>query len=312
MPILEKIGIANNVLGSILDVMNKIFRSAEDFEEVLSGKQTIPAIWIGSAYIGGNLDQKTKTYNLMRDQLLLHSCNKNQNNFENITTGERIPLRGMYGLHVLKRLSLDEMPDKVTLGEKNNCTSLVLALAKYGDQVFQKVVFPGDANVHTFRQWRTEYERQLELFREADWLAPHHGSDSFKSEAESNEECVFYRILQNSNARNMIISAGKSNRYKHPYNSFVKLMQMHYEITGMPAEKHIIRYNNTDSSKDTLHFEEIEFPLYTLCTGVPVKYCMWDGPQSDSKILLADSRVFRETPRKPQEIPAPRLFFRRK
>lgn len=301
-----------DVLESILSVMGKINLSIEDIEKVFEGEEPRPTGWVGSTFIGGNPQQKTNGYNVMRDYLFLHSANSKNFSFENIETGATISLYGNYRLHVLKRLCLDEMNKKASPGEKNNGTSLVLALVENGNEGFQKVVFPGDANVHTFTQWGAEYQEQLGLFAGADWLAPHHGSDSFKVKNTPNEECVFYQILQDSEAQTMIISAGERNFFKHPYKSFIELMEAHYISTEISAEEHNIRCNDRDSRTGTLDSKSVRYPLYTLCTGVPGEYSMWDGPQSDNQILLADSRVFRKPQREPQEVPAPGLFFYRK
>lgn len=302
-PNLGNIGIVGDVGDSILNIMEQIYPSVDKIEEEFLKEKEIPDMWINAAYIGGNTKQQTKKYKTMKNILALHCGNSNMSTFEGIQTGHRFHLYGPYQMMVLKRLDFNGSGLV-----HNNATSLIMTLFNsIGND--RKVVFPGDANAHTFKQWETKYTDQLDSFCNAYWLAPHHGSDSFKSKEERNDQCVFYRILRDSEAKDMVISAGKDNNFKHPYKSFIELMEMYYANMKMQVDAHMIRCNNTDSRYGKLDNQIIKYPLYTLCTdGIRTNYMCDRDPQ----VLLEDSRVFREIPRKPQEVPAPGLFFRRK
>lgn len=308
-------GIDSHISNAICNVMQK-HRSKDDIADIMKPQPTSSGTWIGATYIGGNKNHETQEYKILKDWLSRH-CNSHNN----VEQGKVLKLYGEYEVTVLERLVIASSSANSVA---NNSTSLVLVLSKKDDSSFQKVVFPGDANCHTFRRMLERSKNQytgndyLQSFQRADWLAPHHGSHSFQENRANYDETSFYHIITDSSAQKMCIPAGKENTYGHPHNSFVQTMLSYY--IGAREDSHLIIYNENDTKSAQWTTEETTAPLYTHITEIPKEYrigqrtlyspsiqinCCSQEEHDDKFRVPATKREYFGTP-------APELFFYRK
>lgn len=101
-----------------------------------------------------------------------------------------------------------------------NLTSQMLEIVDIAKNNEPKALLPGDATVHTMLQINREGSKDYTLL-----IAPHHGSDvtaSYKRACDQAPQFdVLIGFLEWANARNVFISSGYGNIYKHPGTRFV-------------------------------------------------------------------------------------------
>lgn len=257
----------------MVELLKKIEISKEDIEKaVMQNPDHVPP-FIQNVYIGGNSSASGGKFSAMEKTLKMLSPN---DVFE-IEKGSFIDLYGGFRLYIIENLAVDELI-QLTGAEsvkkasiKNNATSIVSVLLLDGVPEFEKIVFTGDATVHTFYQMLLDIDEVVE-YQNAIWTAPHHGAyTTIHGQIPDNEEEreVFPVLLEQAQPKKIVISAGVENIHGHPCFWFVcdaaEVLQS-MATQGMP---HDIYYNTNNSNKKCgaeWKFISTQIPLYTTYT----------------------------------------------
>lgn len=260
----------SNMLGTMelssVDIMNV-------FKQVPA---EVPPI-IGNVYIGGNNNSKGVRFSRMMNTLTQISMNI----WSQMPENNEIGLWGNYKLCIIKRLYVNQLENicnvKLESSIKNNATSIVSVLLLNGDTNFQRIVFSGDATVHTFYEMLLDIQNNrtpAALYNNAVWTAPHHGAwnticQTISDDAQTAE--IFLALLNEVKPKEMVISAGFQSQYGHPCNSFVGLMKE--QLENYRGDDHWIYYNSDNNRKPSDRgnegwiTEQVSIPLYTLWNG---------------------------------------------
>lgn len=271
------IGIATEHFNYIGEMVKNLCTDGEAIKKIIESNKNTKVPFIGNVYIGGNIFSSGTRFKNMEQFLRKIS----RNPFSIAGTGSSIDLYGAYNLLIIQRMSIFDLEDipgaasKTSPSIKNNATSIVCALHLSGDENFQKVIFTGDATVHTFYRVLQDMDREPRLIQEcanAVWTAPHHGAwRTLQGEIEIGEDkvSVFSVILIKTHPNGMIISAGVENKYGHPDSNFIQMMCSYWSYGTIQVDNHAIYLcgsDNAGTSGRTWGFMETTAPLYTLYT----------------------------------------------
>ncbi|MDE6846126.1 MAG: hypothetical protein K2J99_10210 [Lachnospiraceae bacterium] len=237
--------------------------------------------FIRNVYIGGNSSSDESKFNAMVKTLKM--CAQNDV-FIKAEKGIYIDLYGGLQLYIIENLQADmlmqvinaESVDKLSI--KNNATSMVSVLLLDGVPEFEKIVFTGDATVHTFYQMLLDINTDIEqgkpiIYQDATWTAPHHGAHrTIHGEIPNDQEGreVFPHLLEVAHPTKMVVSAGVNNIHGHPCQSFMECVSKYMEekvLQTMP--QHFVYRNRNNHNKAVgakWEFAPTNLPLYTTYT----------------------------------------------
>lgn len=247
-----------------------VFKGIGDIIETVKGGVEVSNV-IGSVFVGGNTKadfKKGKTLTRV-GEMLKRARIASKHGVTELKKDDEIPILDPITLLVLERLDLDglkaiprvEGNTVIDAGILNNGTSAVSVLFNRNDDGFQKFFFPGDATVHTF--YGMILDLRHELFCDAVWTAPHHGSQRTISGEGDDEKMVFPFLLKNTTPRAMVITAGFNNRHGHPNFSFMRWISEYFRVLRRRVQKHSIVFNLNDSRNGEWRYIWSRFPMYT-------------------------------------------------
>lgn len=309
--------------------------SPEEIEAAVREKLNPARPFIRNVYIGGNLSLYGRKFNAMVGTLKTYTQNAV---FIKAKKGEYIDLYGGFQLHIIENLAADKLETVIDAESvekasiKNNATSMVSVLLLDGVPEFEKIVFTGDATVHTFYQMLLDIDISA-IYRDAVWTAPHHGAYTTIHGHilyEEEEVEVFPVLLEVVHPIKMVVSAGVKNMHGHPCISFMDCVYIYLENSELQAEPHNVYCNLEDYNRKNgaeWDFFKVEVALYTTYTKFEngsegyMDYAFFFPPRNavpaGTMLLLENreepvGRVFDNTtiPSK-TEIPSKSMFFHR-
>lgn len=261
-----KINIPSDVIMKLFDIYNG-FLSNFTRTGIIGTIQRNEKLncYIGQAFLGGQEDIYTKSFNNMRNKIKA-VCSTN---IEQLIANQlRHDIYFTYGSGIRCEVLCCTTLDQCNFSGGGSSTSLkhnassAVALWHINNM---KVLYPGDATIHTMYYMRTR--GLLSYAKDCIMLAPHHGSGTTSGKAscgagqDSWEELGYF--LNGIQPSEIIISAGEENRHGHPNSSFIEKSEqaLGYKATA----KHNICYNTQRSgNKNRVYCEkEEEIALFT-------------------------------------------------
>lgn len=211
-------------------------------------------------FIGGIGDQAQETinfiYSLTRDYKNDFSPDEDIFNFHDWNIGLRI----IHYAEINKMLEFYPSIDA-----PNNATSAVSLLYDCDDKETFKVLFTGDATHQTFGMINSKKDA-VDMLTGAIWTAPHHGSIS--SLCTVGETAPIDELLNETQIRAVVISAGYCNQFGHPHGSFIKkfISTLRKSENKMEASHHTICYNSNDTNRGNWICQGTYCPIFTTLT----------------------------------------------
>lgn len=320
------------------EMLTNINVSREDIEKVTMENPDHVPPFIKNLYIGGNSSAFSGKFGAMERTLTMLSKNREFL----VNKGRCIDLYGRIQLYIieklneygLKRVNNAESVSKPSI--KNNATSIVSVLLLDGESAFKKIVFTGDATVHTFYQMLLDIDADIKQgkpvkYKNAAWTAPHHGAyKTIHGKIPIKGGEVFPALLEQVHPTEMVVSAGVVNIHGHPCRSFMDLVENYFTRAGIRDIPHDIYRNTNDKNRAggaVWEFAPIECPLYTTYTILQdgsegyrdyvFSFSTENAVPAENRLLLENreepaGRVFGSTtiPSK-TEIPSKSMFFHR-
>lgn len=324
----------------IKNILNNINVGKKKIESATMNNLNHVFPFIQNLYIGGNSDASSKKFSALKKTLKMFS----QRYVVWIAKRNSIELYGGIRLYIIEKLTLSglrQVPGAEPVSSpsiKNNATSIVSVLLRDKVPEFEKIVFTGDATVHTFYQMLLDINTDMEqgktvIYQNAAWTAPHHGAyKTIHGVIPDNPEGreVFPALLGAAHPIKMVVSAGVANMHGHPCKSFMDLVENYFKEAGLQAIPHDIYRNTNDKNKGhgaAWEFASTDCPFYTTYTILQdgskgyMDYAFSFPPQNavpaENMLLLENraepaGRVFDSTaiPVK-AEIPSKNMFFHR-
>lgn len=321
------------------DIINNMFNNLKtDYKKIdnkiYGNKIQIPPC-IKTLCIGGNKTESGSEFAQMEELLKQYSYIQ----YCDCQMQGSISLYGGFGLHIIQRMHVDDLMELdglytnsgINPSIKNNATSIVCALLSKDNNKIQKIVFSGDATVHTFYRMLIDIrERNKPIdYSGAIWTAPHHGAyttlEGWIKNNQEEDEQVFLSLLQEVKPNQIIVSAGYENTHGHPCDGFVKIVETYFGSNKVNEHDIYVNENNGNKRGGAYYgFKKVSFPLYTMYTSLDreKKYVgyrakippdttasTWQFPNENLPEINAAEIV--KIPVSP-EIPSKGLFFRRK
>jgi hypothetical protein len=147
-----------------------------------------------------------------------------------------------------------------------------------GNDDFTKVIFSGDATIHTFYQMYKDNENDKErvsVYADSVWTAPHHGA--FKTIegnfSESDTKELFSLFMEQVEPRGMVVSSGVQNKYGHPCLEFVsRALYVLPELSEDDRHYIYFNYSNNEGNDSQWMAYKTQKSLYTLVEPNPSKF----------------------------------------
>lgn len=323
----------------IKDLLDMGIPEKEDIYTILVQNNKCHLPFIEKVYIGGNpYSYGTKFTEMMQ---AISMCTQNDVVIK-VKEGDDISLECGLKLHIIENLEVNQL-QKVIKAEavtkasiRNNATSMVSVLLLDQNPGFKKIVFTGDATVHTFFQilFKIDPEKPYE-YCNAVWTAPHHGAYTtmrglmYEFGQKVRTE-VFPKALSLMCPNQMVVSAGVNNIYGHPCHSFMEWVSEFMECNEFQDMQHTVYWNQNDHNRKCgaeWELKPVEIPLYTTYTtlqngSVGYQNKTFSYPSEydvlEENILLLENRIEPEgrifgskTIPVKEEIPSKSMFFHR-
>lgn len=251
-----------------------------------------------------------------------------------VSSGQSFGLIEPFHLNIQERLSPEQLQGiSVRNSEPTNSpailrngTSAVSLLLNTENDEFQKILFTGDATVHTF--YALYQSNALANSQNSIWTAPHHGSYTTSKGSLYVEELkadtdIFPFFLEEGNPGAIVMEAGYENRHGHPNYTFCDWAYEGLGYMGSACDPHYIYYNKNDTRDAAWTYEEINVPLYSgvsSCDGAHAvglihNFTLFPATEYTHNEIIWDS-LARTLPHAkesacPKDIPSPHLFYRR-
>jgi hypothetical protein len=255
------------------DIIVAIFTTYNNLLDTLTCDKVVAIIdnnldlkcFIGQTFIGGQEDIYSKSFKNMRDRIKavtstgIEQLIGNQTNREIYNNHELGVKCSVLCCTKLSNCKLSGGGSGRSL--EHNASSAVVQWEISG----VKVLYPGDATVHTMHYMQNENLTKKAL--NCVLFAPHHGSGTTSGIANKSGSSdpweLLEKFLNSMQPQQIYISAGENNRHGHPNLSFVNKSEA--VLRTKTADLHYICYN-TQMSGNTgrdyrMAFEVI--PLYT-------------------------------------------------
>ena len=245
-------------------------KSREEIEMIIESGVQINDV-IGCTYVGGyaDADYGKKGYLTGVGKMLQRAHIASRSGVVELDRDRLIPITDKVILLVLERLEVEALQSikvedgaEIKLDILKNGTSGVSVLINTEDEDVQRFFFPGDATAHTF--YGMILDLRYQLFSNAVWTAPHHGSiRTISGKAEGEEVEMLPWLLDTTEPSAMVVSAGLKNRHGHPNFSFMECMDAYFQNRKKGIEKHGIYYSLNDDKHGDWHYTIIRYPVYT-------------------------------------------------
>lgn len=193
---------------------------------------------IAKCFIGGNEGQAQDTINFICK--LTKEYKVDFNPYEDIFNFYSPNI----GLRIIHYATISQLKDFYTcyIDSPNNATSAVGLLHDSNNEETFKVLFTGDATHHTFGKIYDDKEI-IKMLTGAIWTAPHHGSTITLDAI--GDFFPIDNLLEETNIKAVVISAGYKNRFGHPHSEFIEKFRFYLWNSKkvMATSQHTINYN---------------------------------------------------------------------